>query len=83
LDGAIDALLEAGSRVVSQICPAEGPSHPPAPPLGQVLLSFLTPSGLHYGQGGINTFSNDPRGGPVLKAAFELMQSLSAKTGQG
>jgi len=82
LDGAIDALHSAGARVVAQIGPSNEPQHPPPPPLGQTLLSFLTPGGLHYGQGGINTFSNDPKGGPVLKAAFELMQALMAKTGK-
>lgn len=79
LDALIDALLRAGGQIVTQIGPAEG-ARPAPPPPGQALLSFLTPSGLHYGQGGMNTLSTDPMGGPVLHAAFQLMKGLMDKS---
>jgi hypothetical protein len=50
LDALIDRLLAVGAEVTAQIGPWQE-SRPPAPEAGQVRLSFLTPSGLHFGQG--------------------------------
>jgi len=50
LDSAIDDLLAAGRVVARAIGPWAG-ARPPAPPMGQVRLNLLTPSGLHFGQG--------------------------------
>jgi hypothetical protein len=79
LDQAIDSLLEAGRLVAAQIGPWDG-ERPPAPPRGQVRISMLVPSGLHFGQGPFEALSGDPLGGPVITAAMQLMQSLMVST---
>ena len=78
LDGAIDQLLDVAREVVAQIGPWDK-ERPGPPPQDNVRLSFLTPSGLHFGQGGINAISHDPMGGPVLQFGLALMQALMAK----
>lgn len=79
LDRDIDSLLSAGRMVAAQIGPWDGP-RPPAPPKGQVRISMLVPSGLHFGQGPFEALSGDPLGGPVITAAMQLMQSLITRT---
>ena len=79
LDATIDQLLDAAKKVVGQIGPWEKAR--PAPPLrGQARLSFLTPGGLHFGQGPMDALSRDPLGGRVLQLATILMQAMIAKT---
>jgi hypothetical protein len=75
MDERIGALLAASARVVQQIGPWDKP-RPPAPQMGDVRLSFLTPSGLHLGQGGMETMSRDPIGSQVLNQAAGLMNAL-------
>jgi hypothetical protein len=75
MDDLIDALLREGQRVVDQIGPWEK-SRPPAPPAGQMRLNFLTPSGLHFGQGSMDVLSQDPMAKPVIDAGVKLMQAL-------
>lgn len=82
LDAPIDALLAASAQVVTQLGPWEG-ARPPAPPKGQVRISFLTPSGLHFGQGPMNLLAADPMGGPVIHRALELMQALMKVSDRG
>ncbi len=77
LNGKIDALFRVSETVVQQIGPWEG-ARPSAPPKGQLRLNFLTPNGLHFGQGA--ALASDPMGEPVLSAATHLMQSLIEKT---
>ena len=79
LDSAIDQLLAASSQIVAQIGPWEEP-RPAAPPTGSVRMSFLTPSGLHFGQGPMAALSRDPLGGRVIHLATSLMTALTAKT---
>ncbi len=74
----IGVVLEAGKVVVDQIGPWDKP-RPPAPPMGQVRINLLTPSGLHFGQGPFDALATDQLGGPVISAATELMQSLTAR----
>ena len=60
--------------------------HPNAsalPPAGQARMSFLTPSGLHFGQGALDALSRDPLGGRVIQLATDLMRALIAKTNAG
>ena len=75
----IDSLLAAGRMVAAQIGPWQGP-RPAAPPTGQVRISMLVPSGLHFGQAPFETLSGDPLGGPVIVAAMQLMQNLTTRT---
>lgn len=79
LDGAIDTLLKLGASVVRAIGPWKE-ARPGPPAKDQVRLNFLTPSGLHFGQGPMANLSKDPMAGPVLAAAFQLMQQLIAQT---
>jgi hypothetical protein len=78
-DMSIDQLLEASKQVVAQIGPWEE-ARPGPPPRDSARLSFLTPSGLHFGQGPTSALSRDPLGGRVLQLATELMRALVAKT---
>jgi hypothetical protein len=58
LDLIIDELLAVSSKVVSRI--GSWDKERPAPaPTGQMRLSFLTPSGLHFGQAPTNTLATD------------------------
>ena len=73
----IDALLAAAAEVVAQIGPWED-ARPGPPARNHVRLSFLTPSGLHFGQGPTKQLRNDPLGGLVLRGATALMTELLA-----
>ena len=75
LDATIDELLRVGTIVAKAIGPWEGP-RPPAPTNGRARINLLTPSGLHFGEGPLETLGKDKLGGPVIAAAFELMQRL-------
>jgi hypothetical protein len=75
LDTTIDELLRVGSAVAEVIGPWEE-TRPPAPTNGRARLNLLTPSGLHFGEGPLDTLANDNLGGPVIASAFRLMQEL-------
>jgi hypothetical protein len=77
LDSLIDQLLAAGAKVAARIGPWEK-ARPAVPGAGEVRLSFLTPSGLHFGQGPMDTLQRDPLAGVVLQAAMPLMRALNA-----
>ncbi len=74
-DGLIDEVLRAGVTVVQVIQPWKQ-NRPPEPTKGNARINLLTPSGLHLGQGPIETLKQDPLGGPILTAAFRLTQKL-------
>ena len=82
LNSTIDQLLDASKQVVTKIGPWEG-TRPARPPREQARLSFLTPSGLHFGQGPMAALTRDPLGGQVLQLAAELMKALIAKPNAG
>jgi len=79
LDSTIDQLLESSRQLVARIGPWEQ-ARPAPPPRDQARLSFLTPSGLHFGQGPMAALSRDPLGGRVLQLATVLMRALIAIT---
>jgi len=79
LNGSIDALLTAARGVVAQIGPWEE-ARPPVPRRGNARLSFLTPSGLHFGEGPMSALSQDALAGNVLQLATTVMTGLIAKT---
>lgn len=81
LDPAIDALLQAGRLIASTVGIWEGP-RPPAPPMEQVRVNVISPSGLHFGQGPSQAMGQDALAGPVFRAALALMQQLIAQTRQ-
>ena len=82
LDPIIDQLLLASSRVVLRIGPWDG-ERPGPPPKGQVRVCFLTPSGLHFGQGAWAAISADELGGQVVAFATALMSALIEKSEAG
>jgi hypothetical protein len=75
LDPAIDALLSESQHVVAQIGPWEN-ARPGPPQSGHARLSFLTPSGLHFGQGPLDGLSREPRSGRVMQLATALMAAM-------
>ena len=75
----IESLLNAGRSIIHQIGPWED-KRPGAPPKGQARVSMLTPSGLHFGQAPFEALANDEMGGPIIKAATDLMQALIRKS---
>ena len=78
LDAEIDTLLSAGQAVANVIGPSEQ-GRPPAPQGEDVMLSMLTPSGLHFGYGSFKTIYEDPKGKAIIDPATRLMQGLTAK----
>lgn len=77
LDAEIDRLLSAGQRVLNAIGPWDRPRLP-APTDGQVRLNFLSPSGLHFGQGSFQQLMGDAMGKTVIDAGVALMQKMIA-----
>jgi hypothetical protein len=71
----IDELLAAARDVVAAIGPWED-ARPGPPQRGHARLSFLTPSGLHFGEGPREALEQDPLGGAVLARATDLMTAL-------
>jgi len=82
LDPAIDAILEASRHVVAQIGPWED-ARPAPPPRDVARLSFLTPSGLHFGEGPMTALARDPFGGRPFLLATMLLRALVAKRDAG
>jgi hypothetical protein len=79
LDSNIDQLLTVSRQVVTRIGPWEQ-ERPEPPPQGHVRLSFLTPSGLHFGEWAFAALSKDPLGEQVLNIGTGLMKVLISKT---
>jgi hypothetical protein len=80
--GPIQALLAAAQPVAAAIGPWLE-ARPAAPPTGMVRLNILTPSGLHFGQGDIDVFFQEPLAAPALARAYALMQALIAMSSTG
>lgn len=78
LDDLMDALLNAGQEVANLIGPWEE-IRPPTPTADNIRLNMLTPSGLHFGYGGFDALSKDPKGAAIINPATQLMQALIAK----
>jgi hypothetical protein len=78
LDPLIDELLRASASVVARIGPWKEARRPP-PARDDVRMSFLTPSGLHFGEGPFALLSEDAMGSPVIQRATALMIALTQK----
>jgi hypothetical protein len=74
----IDALLEAAREIVRHTGLHNGPK-PSAPGKDNALITILTPGGIHFGGGEMNTLYADPIGGPALDRGARLMQALISK----
>jgi len=75
VDAQIDALLAAGQDVVHAIDPFDRP-RPAAPPAGHIRINFLSPMGLHFGEGRMQQMLQEPLAKPVIDAGVALMQAL-------
>ena len=74
-------LLDSAAIVVVMGAPLEGERLQP-PARGHTMLSVLTRGGIYIGAGPIESISEDPRGGPVITAATELLQTLVQRADQ-
>jgi hypothetical protein len=75
LDAAIDHLLSTAGPLAQAIGSWKG-ERPPAPRSGRARVNVLMPVGLHFGEGPLDALAKDRMGGPVITAAFQLMQEL-------
>lgn len=75
LDGVIDQIIKLSQKVVNKIGPWEK-ERPGPPQKGDIRLNFLTPLGLHFGQGPFGILAKDPMGGPIINVGTYLMQKL-------
>ena len=78
LDQDIDALFEASKATVMRIGPWDKPRVTTFAK-GMARVSFLTPSGIHFGQGPFVVLAKDNLGGPVIQKGAVLMRKLMAK----
>lgn len=79
LNESISNLISISQAVVNNIGPWDK-VRPKPPAKGNVRLNFLTPLGLHFGEGPFNLLSKDPMGGPVIAAGTDLMLKLIEKS---
>jgi hypothetical protein len=77
----VRALLDDATIVVSTGGPLEGSRFPPPAP-GSAMISVLTRGGIYLGTGPIEAITADPRGGPVIAAASELLALLVQRAQQ-
>lgn len=81
VDAMIDQLLAAGQRIAEKIGPWTEPRCVP-PSNGNVRVSLLTPSGLHFGEGQFKVLARDPMAGPVITFGAKLMGGLIGRASQ-
>lgn len=78
LDAEVQALFRAAQAVANQIGPWEA-ERPGLPETHNLRLNMLTPSGNHFGYGGIKTMHTEPMGKSVLDPARQLIAKLTSK----
>ncbi len=72
-------IMRASSIAVGRIGPWDKQRLPPPKP-GNVRLTFLVSDGLYFGEGAFSAIAEDSTGGPVLRAATELLQGIVTAT---
>lgn len=77
----VRALLHEAAIIVAMGGPLDGPRFPPPAP-GNTMISVLTRGGIYLGAGPIDAITADPRGGPVIAAASELLALLVQRAQQ-
>lgn len=80
MDEIIGQYLAFCGQIVQHTQPWDQPRLP-APEAGHVRFSFLTPGGIHFGQGPQDAFAKDPSGSLLIRGATAIMQMLVGKTG--
>lgn len=78
LDQIIDRLFAAAASVVVQTGPWKK-ERPDPPTRGEMRISLLTPSGLHFGEAAIQALVADSLAAPVIHAGGQLLQALIGK----
>ncbi len=78
LDTEVQSLFQAAQAVANQIGPWEA-ERPGLPSTHHMRLNMLTPSGLHFGYGGMQTLSNEPMGKAIIDPARQLIAGLTSK----
>jgi len=68
-------LFAEGLQVVKNIGPWDK-DRLPAPGTGDIRISFVVADGLYFGQGPFEVLEKDKMGGPVIRAATQLMVYL-------
>lgn len=74
-DAMVAELLDASRNVVAQIGPWDGHRLDP-PSTGNARLTFLVSDGLYFGEGPFEALAQDPMGGRVIAAGFQIMTFL-------
>jgi hypothetical protein len=81
--GHVAALLAAAAPILAATGPIDG-GHPEPPEAGSAQIAVLTRDAIHTGVGPMAALAGDALGGPVIRAAFELMTLLIERAdGQG
>ena len=78
LDDEFDALFAVAHVAVRKIKPRIG-AHPPVPGLGEIQISFLTPSGIHLGTGSAAILPKDPLAKSLVDRGAALVDKLLAQ----
>ena len=69
------ALLSAAQDVVDELTPITEIRSPP-PPAGNVRITSVVSDGLYVGEANLEALTRDPLGGPILRAASDLMNAV-------
>lgn len=69
------ALLSAAQDVVDELEPIAEIRSPP-PPSGNVRITSVVSDGLYVGEANLEALTRDPLGGPILRAASDLMNAV-------
>ena len=75
----IEAVLAASGPIVGAIGPWNK-ARLPAPPKGNIRMTFLVSDGLYFGQGPMQAMQQDPMAAPLIQAATSLLLKLVDKT---
>ena len=79
LDAAIDRLLTSAEPTARTLGGSDI-VRPGPPPKGQMRISFLTPSGIGFGQAWLQDFENDPLARDIVSTATALMIDMMELT---
>jgi hypothetical protein len=69
IDQLVDQMLQTGQVIVDNSGPWRGP-YPSPPTEGSVRINFLTPGGLHLGEGRLDQMGREPTAKYLLDLAF-------------
>jgi len=75
----IEAVLAASNPIVAVIGPW-GKARLPAPPKGNIRITFLVSDGLYFGEGPMEDMEQEQMAAPLIQAATSLLLKLVDKT---